>query len=197
MWNYPDNASHDNRKHRNQRRIVASPERIAGGTEEPNLVGGRMRALKTLILLVTALAVTTAMAPQASSQTPPPAQQPPPPPAEQLVPTPIIVKQNTLRVEESLQASGRLPIIPAVEAVFVTDFHAARSDYYQPVSSWYKDKHWWKRNAPIVGGAGGGALVGGLLGGGKGAVIGGAVGGGGGYLYKRSRRHHEYYYRHH
>ncbi len=38
-----------------------------------------MKALKTLILLVTALAVTTAMVPQASSQTPPPAQQPPPP----------------------------------------------------------------------------------------------------------------------
>jgi hypothetical protein len=114
-----------------------------------------------------------------------------------VVSTPIIAKQNTLRVEESLQASGRLPIIPAVEAVSVTDFHTARSDYYQPVSSWYKNKHWWKRNAPIVGGAGGGALVGGLLGGGKGAVIGGAVGGGGGYLYKRSRRHHEYYYRHH
>jgi hypothetical protein len=26
MWDYPDNASHDNRKHHNQRRIVASPD---------------------------------------------------------------------------------------------------------------------------------------------------------------------------
>jgi hypothetical protein len=66
--------------------------------------------------------------------------------------------------------------------------------YYQPISSWYKNKHWWKRNAPIVGGAGGGALVGGLVGGGTGALVGGAVGGGGGYLYKRSRHHH---YHHH
>jgi hypothetical protein len=68
--------------------------------------------------------------------------------------------------------------------------------YYQPVSSWYKNKHWWKRNAPIVGGAGGGALVGGLVGGGTGAVIGGAAGGGAGYLYKRHKtheRHREYY----
>ncbi len=70
---------------------------------------------------------------------------------------------------------------------------------YQPVSSWYKNKHWWKRNAPIVGGAGGGALIGGLAGGGAGALIGGAAGGGGGYLYKRYRNHHnrdKYYYRH-
>jgi hypothetical protein len=65
--------------------------------------------------------------------------------------------------------------------------------YYQPVSHWYKDKYWWKRNAPIIGGAGGGALVGGLVGGGAGAVIGGAAGGTGGYLYKRSRRHHYYH----
>jgi hypothetical protein len=109
--------------------------------------------------------------------------------------TPLIPKQNTLAMEESLQANGHAPIIPAVEAVSVA--HTARSDYYQPVSSWYNNKHWWKRNAPIIGGAGGGALVGGLVGGGTGAVIGGAVGGGGGYLYKRSRRHHEYYHHHH
>jgi hypothetical protein len=49
-----------------------------------------MKALKRLILLVTALAVTIAMVPQALSQTPPPAQNPPPaqpppppPPAEE------------------------------------------------------------------------------------------------------------------
>ena len=55
-----------------------------------------MKALKTLILLVTALAVTTAMVPQASSQTPPPAQQPPaaqqPPPAQ---PPPAEEQHNT------------------------------------------------------------------------------------------------------
>jgi hypothetical protein len=45
-----------------------------------------MRALKTAILFVTALAVTTVTMPQASSQTPPPAQQPPP--AEQAPPPP-------------------------------------------------------------------------------------------------------------
>ena len=46
-----------------------------------------MKTLRTLILLVMALAVTTAMVPLASSQTPPPAQEPPPaqqpPPAEE------------------------------------------------------------------------------------------------------------------
>ena len=108
---------------------------------------------------------------------------------------PIVAKPNTWAVEESLQANGQVPIIPAVEVVSPPVFDTARPDYYQPVSSWYKNKHWWKRNAPIVGGAGGGALVGGLLGGGKGAILGGAVGGGGGYLYKRSRRHHEYSHR--
>src|SRR5262245_22681145 len=76
-------------------------------------------------------------------------------------------------------------VIPAVQI-------GSASDYYQPVSSFYKNKSWWKRNAPIIGGAGGGALVGGLIGGGKGALIGGAVGGGGGYLYKRHKRHEQY-----
>ena len=69
--------------------------------------------------------------------------------------------------------------------------------YYQPVSSWYKNKHWWKRNAPIVGGAGGGALIGGLAGGGKGALIGGAVGGGGGYAYKRLSHRNRYHRNYH
>jgi outer membrane protein with glycine zipper len=73
------------------------------------------------------------------------------------------------------------------------------SAYYQPVTHWYKDRHWWKRNVPIIGGAAGGAAIGGLFGGGKGAIIGGAIGGTGGYLYKRHKRHqylHEYGYRH-
>ena len=63
------------------------------------------------------------------------------------------------------------------------------SAYYQPVTHWYKNRHWWKRNAPIIGGAAGGAAIGGLFGGGKGAIIGGAIGGTGGYLYKRHKRH--------
>jgi len=108
--------------------------------------------------------------------------------------TPIIAQQNALAVD--CQANGHALIIPAVETVSPPGFQTTWSNYYQPIS-WYKSKHWWKRNAPIIGGAGGGALVGGLLGGGKGAIIGGAVGGGGGYLYKRSKRHHEYYHHHH
>jgi hypothetical protein len=83
-------------------------------------------------------------------------------------------------------------------ALYVTPaggFQAANSGYYQPVTHWYKSKHWWKRNAPVVGGAAGGALIGGLAGGGTGALIGGAVGGGGGYAYKRlSHRHHHHHY---
>jgi hypothetical protein len=100
-------------------------------------------------------------------------------------PAPTAAKQNT-SVAQSLQASGPAPVILAVNSA------ARNSNYYQPVSAWYKSKHWWKRNAPIVGGAGGGALVGGLIGGGPGVVIGGAAGGGAGYLYKRSRRHRYY-----
>src|SRR5262249_32035826 len=74
-----------------------------------------------------------------------------------------------------------------------------QSAYFQPVTHWYKNRYWWKRNAPIIGGAAGGAAIGGLFGGGKGAIIGGAIGGGGGYLYKRHKRHqyhYEYGYRH-
>jgi hypothetical protein len=94
-------------------------------------------------------------------------------------------RQVTFAVEQPFQAS----VQPAV----ASDFRTAGSGYIQPVS-WYGSKHWWKRNAPIVGGAGGGALIGGLAGGGTGAVIGGAAGGGAGYLYKRSRHHHHHYY---
>jgi hypothetical protein len=101
-----------------------------------------------------------------------------------------------IAVVEHFQTTAPVPMaIPAVEAVF-TPGSPAEGSYYQPVSSWYRNKHWWKRNAPIVGGVGGGALVGGLVGGGTGALVGGAVGGGGGYLYKRSRRHHEYNHHH-
>src|SRR5262249_784987 len=85
------------------------------------------------------------------------------------------------------QTSGDLQIAPAVYWGQEPGFQT-----YQPVSSWYKNKHWWKRNAPIVGGAAGGALIGGLAGGGTGALVGGAVGGGGGALYKHY--HHRHYH---
>uniref|UniRef100_Q026C6 Glycine zipper domain-containing protein n=1 Tax=Solibacter usitatus (strain Ellin6076) TaxID=234267 RepID=Q026C6_SOLUE len=84
---------------------------------------------------------------------------------------------------QSFQTGNPALVVPAVEL--------GQTSGYQPIA-WYKNKSWWKRNAPIVGGAGGGALVGGLLGGGKGALIGGAVGGGGGYLYKRYRHSHSH-----
>jgi hypothetical protein len=105
-------------------------------------------------------------------------------------PPPIVATQDAVATRESLQRSDTVPIFPAIEWAPGPGFQMARPDYYQPVFAWYKNKHWWKRNAPIVGGAAGGGLVGGLVGGGKGALIGGAVGGGGGYLYKRSRHHH-------
>ena len=88
--------------------------------------------------------------------------------------------------------------VPAVEPAPAAGIQTSAPEYYQPISSWYKSKHWWKRNAPIVGGAAGGALIGGLAGGGTGVIIGGAVGGGGGYAYKRLRHHHHHHrYRYH
>jgi len=104
---------------------------------------------------------------------------------------PITATQHAFAVQGSLQSGAYLPVVPAVQITELTGLETARSTDYQTAS--YKSKHWWKRNAPIIGGAGGGALVGGLLGGGTGALVGGAVGGGGGYLYKRSRRHHHYH----
>src|SRR4051794_17954878 len=97
-------------------------------------------------------------------------------------PAPIVATQDVFAVQKSFQTSEAGLVVPAVET-FAPGSQMAKPEYYQPVASWYKSKHWWKRNAPIVGGAGGGALIGGLAGGGKGALIGGAVGGGGGYLY--------------
>jgi hypothetical protein len=102
-------------------------------------------------------------------------------------PAPIVATEHTYTVQQPFQTDITVPVVPAV--LTASDLQtAARSEYYQPVS-----KHWWKRNAPIVGGAAGGALVGGLIGGGPGALIGGAAGGTGGYLYKRSRHHHHYH----
>jgi hypothetical protein len=88
--------------------------------------------------------------------------------------------------------SSALPVFPAV-LFSLSALPNSAPESYETVS-WYKSKHWWKRNAPIIGGAGGGALIGGLAGGGTGALIGGAVGGGGGYLYKRHREHHHQYH---
>ena len=111
----------------------------------------------------------------------------------------VVQPRNPSVVQDHFRANAQAAIIPAVGAAFAPGYT------YQPVSAWYKSKHWWKRNAPIVGGAGGGALVGGVIGGGAGAVVGGALGGGGGYLYKRHREHeyrernynNYYYYNHH
>jgi len=76
---------------------------------------------------------------------------------------------------ERTTLSARPPLIdtaimPAVQL-------GTPSAYYQPVTHWYKNHRWWKRNAPIIGGAAGGAAIGGLIGGGKGALVGGAFGG--------------------
>jgi hypothetical protein len=105
--------------------------------------------------------------------------------------TPIAVTQTAFPVQEFFQTNDNLP---AVEMAASPGLQTTKPENYQLVSAWYKNKHWWKRNAPIVGGAAGGALIGGFVGGGKGAIIGGAAGGGGGYLYKRSRRHHRRYH---
>jgi hypothetical protein len=113
-------------------------------------------------------------------------------PAQQVAPAPgpIIAMQEAHGEQQSLQAGNPVAIIPAVEFTSASRLETGRPEYYQPVTHWYKNKHWWKRNAPIIGGAAGGGLIGGLAGGGKGALIGGAAGGGGGYLYKRVHHHH-------
>jgi len=109
-------------------------------------------------------------------------------------PPPLARAPAAFAMQESFQTNGLVPIVPAVELSPGPGSQTVRPEYYRPVSAWYKNKHWWKKNAPIVGGAAGGALIGGLAGGGKGALIGGAAGGGGGYLYKRLRHHHRYHH---
>ena len=104
---------------------------------------------------------------------------------------PMVATQEALAGRGSFQASNSVAIVAAVEYAPATRLQTAKPEYYQPVTAWYKNKHWWKKNAPIIGGAAGGGLIGGLAGGGKGAIIGGAVGGGGGYLYKRVHHHHQ------
>jgi hypothetical protein len=115
--------------------------------------------------------------------------------ASQFVPklTPIGATGESYALQKIYRASGEAPLVFAVETMSA----GAQGTYYQPVSSWYKNKHWWKRNGPIVGGAGGGLLIGGLVGGGKGALIGGAVGGGGGYAYKRLSHRNRYHNNYH
>jgi hypothetical protein len=103
---------------------------------------------------------------------------------------PIAATQNAFTVQESFQGD----YVPAVEQAPAFGLQTGKSENYLPISAWYKNKHWWKRNAPVVGGAAGGALIGGFVGGGKGALIGGAVGGGGGYVYKRVQHHHGHYH---
>jgi uncharacterized protein YcfJ len=98
---------------------------------------------------------------------------------------------QTLMEQNSSTAGKHLKVVPAVMQTRVTDSATSQPQHYQQ-ARWFKDKHWWKRNAPIIGGAAGGALIGGLAGGGGGALIGGAAGGGGGYLYKRMRRNHHH-----
>jgi hypothetical protein len=110
-------------------------------------------------------------------------------------PAPIVAKQEVFAEPSSLQRIDQLQNVPAGESVRARGLEMIRRPYYQPISAWYKNKGWWRRNAPIVGGAGGGALIGGLAGGGKGALIGGLAGGGGGYLYKHLRQRHDQ--RHH
>ena len=114
---------------------------------------------------------------------------------------PMVATHNALAAQEILHANEATPIVPAVQLVPGSGLQSVKSENYEPIASWYKNKHWWKRNAPVVGGAGGGALIGGLAGGGTGALIGGAVGGGGGYLYKRlkhrSDRKHDVQNYHH
>jgi hypothetical protein len=100
-----------------------------------------------------------------------------------------IAAQNSFVAPQSVQSHNA----PAAEQAPAFGLQTARSGNYQLIS-WYKNKHWWKKNAPIVGGAAGGALIGGFVGGGKGAIIGGAAGGGGGYLYKRLRHHHTHHH---
>jgi hypothetical protein len=109
-----------------------------------------------------------------------------------LAPPPTAATGDGIAAREFSQTSA---IVPAIDFAPAPGFQTAGPEHYQ-LAAWYGNKHWWKRNAPIVGGAAGGALIGGLAGGGKGALIGGAVGGGGGYVYKRVHHHHEHRYHH-
>jgi uncharacterized protein YcfJ len=103
-----------------------------------------------------------------------------------------VAVQNISATSKILRTSGNISIIPAVERIPLAGDHVVTTNDFSTVA-WYKNKHWWKKNAPIIGGAAGGGLIGGLAGGGTGAVIGGAVGAGGGYLYKHHKEHHQHH----
>jgi hypothetical protein len=104
-------------------------------------------------------------------------------------PVSIVAMQDTFAGQESFQTNNGVAVMPEVESIPPSNAEGATANVI-PVTHWYDNKHWWKRNAPIIGGAAGGALIGGLAGGGKGLLIGGAVGGGGGALYKHYHHHH-------
>ena len=113
-----------------------------------------------------------------------------------IAPLPIVATSAVFAPQAYLHDSTHTFIMPAVELAPADSARAVSPPHIQLASDhWYGSKHWWKRNAPIVGGAGAGALIGGLAGGGTGALIGGEAGGGAGYLYKRSRHHsHHHHY---
>jgi hypothetical protein len=102
---------------------------------------------------------------------------------------PTVAVQDNSPTPGTFTTNGDVQIMPAVERIPLASVQAAVADDFSTVA-WYKNKHWWKRNAPIIGGAAGGGLIGGLAGGGKGFIIGGAAGAGGGALYKHYRNHH-------
>ena len=101
--------------------------------------------------------------------------------------------QVAFALQKSCQPDEQSLVVPAMLQAHAPVPHTVLVGLQHDMA-WYKTKHWFKKNAPIIGGAGGGAIIGGLAGGGRGAIIGGAAGGGGGYLYKRLKRnhHHEY-----
>ena len=102
-----------------------------------------------------------------------------------------VATQVAFSQQESVPTDEHLGIVPVMAQVQAPGPQTARPAT-QRKTAWYKNKHWWKKNAPIVGGVGGGALIGGLAGGGKGVIIGGAAGAGGGYLYKHLKHSHHH-----